>query len=518
MNIDNHIRLALRYFQSGNLQQAENIFKNILKKKHNNINALYNLGVLYNQLENYDLATTYIEKLLRINPNNANAYYILGKASHALGHFDKAVDCYRKVINLNPFSALIYYNLGETLQDKGELDEAFIYYKKELDINPDYADAYNNIGIILHSKGQLDEAIRYYEKALMLNPHSENMHNNLGILYKDRGNLNKAIKYYRKALRMNPSQAVIHYGFSMTLLLDGKFEEGLKEYEWRWGTKDFLQYTRNYTKPLWDGSNISGKTILLHSEQGIGDTIQFIRYAPLIADKGANVIVDCQGELVPLLKGVEGIRQFVEQEKSPEFDIHCPLLSLPLLFNTKLESIPAKIPYIMVDTLLVDKWKDKIANDNAKLKIGLVWAGRPEHKNDRDRSCSLKVFLPIAELGDISLYSLQKGKAAKQAQNPPRGMKLLDYTEEIRDFSDTAALIENLDLIVSVDTSVVHLAGALGKPVWTLLPFAPDWRWLLNREDSPWYPTMRLFRQTAQGDWESVIAKVTDDILKIIGQ
>jgi tetratricopeptide (TPR) repeat protein len=519
MNINNQIQLALKFHRSGDLLQAEHILKKILRKNHNNVNALYNLGALYAQIGNYDLAITYIEKSIRVEPDNANAYYILGKAFQAKGELDKAITCYRRVIKLNPFFLHAYYYLGEAFQDKGEIDEAVMYYKKELELNPDHADTYNNMGIILHSKGKIDEAIRYYEKALMLNPCSENVYNNFAIALKDSGVLDKAIYCYQKALELNSAQAVIHYGLSMTLLLDGNFKEGWKEYEWRWKTKDFFQYARNFTKPLWDGSDIAGRTILLHDEQGSGDTIQFIRYASLIAQRDANVVVECHRALVSLLKSVDGIQQvIVRGEELPEFDLYCPLLSLPLMFNTTLESIPAKVPYIVVDPLLVQKWKDKLRYDNSKFKVGLVWAGKPEHKNDRNRSCHLEVFSPLAELGDISFYSLQKGWAAEEAKNPPGGMKLIDYTEEISDFSDTSGLIMNLDLIVSVDTSVVHLAGALGKPVWTLLPFAPDWRWLLIREDCPWYPTMRLFRQHSPGDWESVIANVKDELLKLLGK
>lgn len=216
-----------------------------------------------------------------------------------------------------------------------------------------------------------------------------------------------------------------------------------------------------------------------------------------------------------ILKNVEDIQQLVtEGEPLPEFDIHCPLLNLPSVFDTTLESIPAKIPYISADSILMQKWHDKVHHDNSRFKIGLVWAGDPRHGYDTDRSCQLELFSPLAQLNDISFFSLQKGDAAKQAKIPPQEMKLVDYTEEINDFSDTAALIENLDLVISVDTAVAHLAGALGKPVWTLIPFAPDWRWMLNREDSPWYPTMRLFRQPSPGNWEAVIDRIFVELQK----
>ena len=214
-----------------------------------------------------------------------------------------------------------------------------------------------------------------------------------------------------------------------------------------------------------------------------------------------------------LLRNIQGVSHVISRdEQLPEFDVHYPILSPPLIFRTRLEAIPAKIPYIVADRVLVKEWKDRVQSDNAKFRIGLVWSGNPKNKNDRSRSCPLNIFSTLAKIEGISFYSLQKGEASCQVKNPPDGMKLIDYTEEIYDFSDTAAFIENLDLIISVDTAVAHLAGALGKTVWALLPFAPDWRWMLNRKDSPWYPTMRLFRQPSSGDWETMIEKVSKEL------
>ena len=329
-----------------------------------------------------------------------------------------------------------------------------------------------------------------------------------GWLFGTRDNLREQFILLRKPCILSPDNAVFHWNLSLALLLSGNFEEGWKEYEWRQKVKDFPN--RIVSQPLWDGSDIAGQTILLQAEQGYGDTIQFIRYASMVAQRGANVIVSCQNELTSLLKKVDGIHHVAGyHEPIPEFDVYCPLLSLPLIFHTTVESIPAHVPYIKPEPSLFQHWRAKIQNHVSRLKIGLVWAGREQ------RSCPLELFTPLAEIHYSTFYSLQKGEAAEQAKNPPEGMKLIDYTEDIHDFSDTAAFIENLDLVISVDTAVAHLAGALGKPVWTLLPFVPDWRWLLNRDDSPWYPTMRLFRQPSPGDWESVIARIAQDLTAI---
>jgi hypothetical protein len=250
---------------------------------------------------------------------------------------------------------------------------------------------------------------------------------------------------------------------------------------------------------------------LLHSEQGFGDTIQFIRYAPLLARQGARVVVECQPELRSLLRGVEGVQHLLAQgEPLPPFDLHAPLLSLPLAFGTRLGSIPAQVPYLKADPALAEAWRGKVAGDGRRLKIGLAWAGSPARKGDRQRSVSLSALAPLAAVKGADFYSLQKGPAAEQAKNPPPEMRLMDLTAELKDFADTAALIASLDLVISVDTAVAHLAGAMARPVWTLLEFVPAWRWLLDREDSPWYPTMRLFRQPSRGDWGSVVRRVAE--------
>ena len=259
--------------------------------------------------------------------------------------------------------------------------------------------------------------------------------------------------------------------------------------------------------------NINGASIFLYAEQGFGDMIQLIGYMPLVSKRCKEVIIECQAELVPLVKNMKGVYVVIPQgESTPEFDFHCSLLMLPVIFDTTLKSIPADVPYITVDPDIAQSWRRKIQRDESELKIGLAWAGGHTESTLRDRSCSLDMFSFLGKLNGIIFYSLQKGEPAKHSKKLTVGMKLIDYSEELRDFSDTTALIKNLDLVISVDTAVAHLAGALGKPVWTLLSFSPDWRWMLNQEDSPWYPTMKLFRQTAMGDWKSVIAQVAEEL------
>jgi tetratricopeptide (TPR) repeat protein len=447
------------------------------------INETIQLALRHYQTGNLHEAETICTEILKIQPDNFDALHLIGIISYLLEKHSLAIKYITNAVQSNPKSADAYYNLANAFQADGQINKAINSYQKALQINPNLVEAMNNLGVAYHEIGRFHEAIDHYQKALQI----------------------------------NGKDAEVHCNLSRSLLLLGNFEQGWKEYEWRGETQDVIPLRRNFSQPFWDGSDIRGSTILLYAEQGFGDTIQFIRYAHLVAQKGAKVILECQQELTPLLQNVEGIQQvFKCGESLPEFDMHCPLLSLPLVFRTTLESIPVKIPYIIPDNTLFRKWRDRIHNDNSKLKIGLVWAGRPEHKNDNNRSCSLEVFSLLLHFEDITFYSLQKGNAALQTRNPLKGIRIINFTDEIKDFSDTAAFIENLDLIISVDTAVAHLTGALGKPVWTLLPFVPEWRWLLNREDSPWYPTMRLFRQPAPGDWNSVMKTVSEELNKLV--
>jgi tetratricopeptide (TPR) repeat protein len=545
MNVNKAIQLAYKYFQAGDLIQTERVCREILKKQPNNIDILYFLGVVCYQLKKYDSAIQYIGKFLQFNPTNADAYYNLAQAFQKkrepddaityyhkalkynpyfidaylnlgnllqeTGQLDEAIKNYQKVIEINPNFAGAYYNLGVVLQEKGQLREAISAYQKAIHLNPSYIDAYHDLGYVYHMNSQFDEAIRFYQKALQLNPKLFDAHNNLGRVLQEQRHNEEAIACYQKAIQLNPDFAEAHFNLSIVLLLLGNFKQGWREYEWRWKLKEQRRY--NFPQPVWDGSDIEGRTIFLYAEQGFGDTIQFIRFVPLVAERRATVIIECQRELKSLLQTVQGVAKVITNEDQlPDFDIHCPLLSLPLLLGIALESIPAAVPYIAIESMLIAKWKERLKHDNSQFKIGIVWSGNPRNMIFLKKSFALNTFLPLASLDKITLYSLQKGEAAREAKNPPQGMRLIDYTDEINEFLDTAAFIKNLDLVISIDTAVAHLAGALGKTVWTLLPFSPDWRWMLNREDSPWYPTMRLFRQSSPGDWETVIEKVSNDL------
>jgi FKBP-type peptidyl-prolyl cis-trans isomerase 2 len=442
----------------------------------------------------------------------ADELYAKGVALQDKGETDEAISYYRKAIGQNPNHAAAYYNLGVAFQGKGLVDQAILYYEIAIGLKQTFTEAHHNLGVAFNEKAQFDEALMCFQRVLQLKPDHAGAFYNLGNTLVAKGRFEEAMASYKKAIEINPGHADAQWSLGLINLRLGNFEEGWKGYEWRWKLKDVMP-KRDFSQPLWDGSDIRERTILIHAEQGFGDTIQFIRYATLVARRGAKVLVECQKELVSLLGNTEGVSQVIAQgERIPDFDVHCPLLSLPLIFKTKVDAIPAEIPYISADPDLVQKWRNKIIQDKSAVKVGLVWAGNPKLKFGHSRSCPIETFTQLAQRNDVSFYSLQKGEADEQAGNLPEGIKLIDTAEEIHDFSDTAAIIENLDLVVSIDTAVAHLAGALGKRVWVLLPFVPDWRWMMNREDSPWYPTMRLFRQTKSGDWESVIALVKDSL------
>jgi hypothetical protein len=370
-----------------------------------------------------------------------------------------------------------------------------------------------SLGSALRRLRRFEEAADACRKAIELNPTSPMERYNLGVVYLDQCRIAEAIACLREAVELKPTEPLPHWGLALALLVDGQFAEGWKEYEWRWECTELFPARPKFSQPTWDGSDLSGKTILLHSEQGFGDAIQFARYATLLARQEARVILQCSPMMRRLFATIPGVHAIhCEPEPLPRFDVHCSLLSLPRTLGTTLETIPAQIPYLSANPDLAAAWKQRLAAIAGKRKVGIAWAGNPDHQRDQDRSCGLAALAPLASHADVALISLQKGPAASQTAAPPPGMILHDFTPELETFADTAALIANLDLVITVDTSIAHLAGAMGKPVWTLLAFAPDWRWLLNRTDSPWYPTMRLFRQPSPGDWGSVVAAVCEQL------
>ena len=400
--------------------------------------------------------------------------------------------------------------LGLALHDAGRFEDALGCYDKALTEKPDYADAYLNMGNALRELGRPDAAAVSFQKAIVLNRDLFEAHNNLGNVLMDLDRFEASAACYAKAISLKPDDPGAHKNLGIINLLLGDFEIGWPEYSWRRLEDDPVFKIRAYSQPLWDGEDLTGKTILVYPEQGLGDTIQFVRYLPMVRERGGHVVFDAPLPMVRLFKDLDGVDVMVKSGDSfPLFDYHVPLLELPRLFDTTPDTIPAADAYLSADKDLVSAWTERLGPKEG-YRIGLVWGGNPSHLNDRNRSIAPELFRPLAETPGVSAFSLMVGRDGECGR--VFGSAVTDLAEDLTDFAETAAAIANMDLVISVDTAVVHLAGALGTPVWSLLPFNPDWRWMLDRDDSPWYPSMRLFRQEKRKDWESVLGRIAAEL------
>ncbi|HWY85712.1 MAG TPA: tetratricopeptide repeat protein [Gemmataceae bacterium] len=569
---------ALRHHQSGDLVQAETLYRQIIQADPGHAGAhLYlgliehaagrhdtsielirragildpkdaechfNLGVIFMNLGKADEAIACFGQALRLNPRHARANNNLGIILKSQGHMARAAECFRQALRANPRHAHAHNNLGNTLREQGKLTEAIACYRQALECGPNLADVANNLGNALKQDGQAAEAIACYRQAVRNNPRHADSYFNLGLALKDQGELALAIAFFREVLRIDPRHVDAHHNLSVALtrsklileavehntdalrinpahapalwqrsllrLLVGDFERGWHDYEQRWALPNVVP--RPFAKPRWDGSSLAGKTILVYSEQGLGDTIQFVRYLPLVQERGASVVFECQPAVLQLCGSVRGVHQLVaEGAPLPPFDVQVPLLSLPAVFGTTLATIPAHVPYLGADPGLVEHWRKELTPP-AGFKVGIAWQGNSRNTKDPYRSVSLARFANLARMRGVHLMSLQVGPGAEQLAAFPMPITNLGSRFDPGSLNDLAAALMNLDLVVTVDTAVAHLSGALGVPVWILLPLGPDWRWMLERADSPWYPTMRLFRQSSQGDWNEVFDRVTTEV------
>jgi Tfp pilus assembly protein PilF len=433
------------------------------------------------------------------------------------GRLREAEELYHQILAMQPEHTDALRNLGLIAQQAGRYGVAADLFRRAILLKPNFVEAQNDLGNALAGDGHLDEAIAAFRRAIALNPNLPEAHNNLGTALKENGQLEEAVAVFRRAIALSPTSPECHYNLSMALLTKGDFQEGWEEYEWRWKCKT-LHPPRNFVQPRWDGSPLAGRTILLHSQQGFGDAIQFVRYVPLVAQRGGKIVLECYPELQRIFQTMAGSCQIVVRgQPLPPFDFHCSLVSLPRIFGTNLADVPKTVPYLRPDPVLVDAWSKRLGTSDGQIRVGLVWAGRSKYRADRTRSLNLQQLAPFARVRGVKFFSLQKGPGGEQAKNPPAGLELVDLGPELNDFADTAAVMSLLDLSITSDTSVPHLAGAMARPIWLMLQFVPSFRWLLEREDMPWYPTMRLFRQPRLGDWDSVIARVVDELCLLRG-
>jgi len=487
----------------------------------------FELGMAYQSMSRLDEAIASYGAALERNPELPEAHNNLGLALQASGQFDAAVTHLQYAIHVRPDYAKAYLNLGAAQAASGKQDEAIATYERLLQLQPGSAEAFCNLGVALAVQWRLDEAIASQRRALQLQPELPQAWFNLGNALVQRYQeavaangaaaearnieLDEAMGCYEQALRREPERFDVHWNRALLWLLRGNFTQGWPEYEWRLHKEDdpFLRHV-----PRWDGSDLAGRTILLHCEQGLGDTIHFIRYAKVVKQRGGRVVAGCQPELTRLLARCPDIDEVVtELNPFAHFDTRAPLPSLPGIFGTTLESIPAEVPYLFADPGLTEQWRRELG-EGKTFRIGVAWQGYRGHVNDRQRSVSINSFVPLTHLPNVQLISLQHGFGTEQLVGS--GLPITALGHRFADLDDTAAVMRNLDLVVTVDTVVAHLAGALAMPVWVLLPVASDWRWLLGREDSPWYPTMRLVRQRRAGGWGEVMTRVADELAGLV--
>ena len=484
----NNFELAKEYFlrgcaflEAGDFFQAESNFISSLELIPDRASTLTNLSVAQLKLKKYSEAKAAAKKAILVEVDNSEAYLNLGLVEKELRAYDDAVKFFDKALSLKPDYHEAWSNKGNVLKELKRFNEATVHYDKALSLKPDYHEAWSNKGVALHELKLFNEAIVHYDKALSLKPD------------------------YHEA----------SWNKSLSLLIQGDFENGLPLYESRWAADKVSEVAgkRLFDRPTWLGvESLQGKTILLYGEQGLGDFIQFARYAKLVADLGATVILEAPQVLAGLLENLEGVSQLViKGKKLPYFDYQCPLLSLPWAFNTNISSIPAHIPYLVSSAHQAAEWKRKLGKKGNK-RVGLVWSSMSDFKEDSKRSLLLADFVKALPAEGFEYICLQQELKECDEEFFRSYKNIRFFGDELRDFSDTAALIENLDLVISTCTSVLHLSAALGKETWVLLSNVPDWRWLLDREDSPWYPSIRLYRQAVIGDWASVLNKVKSDL------
>lgn len=537
--------LALCLKGMGRLDGAEACLRKVLSLKPDHAESYNNLGLILSETGQLLEAESCFLLALELTPDSAelcNNYGVLKFKSHL---FEEAIQWFRKAIELQPEYAQACNNLGLALKDSGKTEEACSWFERALELQPNYGEAHNNLGLVLKDLQQLEEAERHFRKAIGLRRDHEGAYNNLFLLLKDDGRmeeaeaclrqgiavkpghalfyyhlgnfmqdlgrLEEAIAAHEKALALQPEYQEAAYALGLIYFSLGQYEKAWEKYELRWPLFGNFQPPI----PLWQGEDLTGKKLLLFREQGYGDIIQFSRYAPLVAAAAKETTLWVDTPLERLMAHSFSMR--VEGgNRVPEgsYDVACALMSLPYWLQTTEATIPAQVPYLFAPSDLVAAWGRKLASkvEGEKLRVGVVWAGNPKHKNDANRSVAIQAFQDLFALQDVFWVSLQEGARAKELQKA--ACSVWDVSAELSDFAETAALIANLDLVIAADTAVAHLAGAMGKETWVLLPYIAEWRWQLKREDTPWYPTMRLFRQRQPGDWPEVLGRVKEELLK----
>ncbi len=490
------------------------------------VKAHNNLGVVLAETGRRTEALACWQETVRLDPN-----YPEGHFNFAVGlsaepdRQDEAALHYERALALRPNYPEAYSNLGLLSIEQGRPGEAIVLLEHALRLKEDFVDAFNNLGLALADLGRTEEALACYRQALRRRPGYPEVHNNYGTALAAAGRSEEALASFAQALRLRPDYPEARWHQALTWLHQGDMTRGWPEYEWRWKRK--RARPRRLAQPLWDGGSLQGKTILLWCEQGLGDSLQFIRYASLVKERGGKVVVECPESLRSILASCPGIDELiVERSQLPAFDVQAPLLSLPGIFGTTVLTVPGEVPYLKADPARVRQWREKLTAENTpgraggqnKLKIGIVWQGNRRHRWDRHRSFAVDYFHGLARLEGVQLVSLQKGVSEELLSHLCRRWPVIDLGSQCRNFADTAAVMQQLDLVITCDSAPAHLAGALGVPVWVALSTMSDWRWLTRRDDSPWYPSSRLFRQERLGNWTDVFARIEKEAEQLLAR
>jgi tetratricopeptide (TPR) repeat protein len=517
MDVEREFAAALALQRKGKQEAARNAYERIIAAQPDHIDSLNNLAVIEWTQRNLPRALDLLGRVIKLVPTNPVYLRSLGQLLNDMGSFDRAAAAFEFVAKVDPGDALSWHYLGVTFFHLERWDEAIAASLKAIELNPKNADAFQNLGVTLSAQREFERAAELLQEAIRLDPRSFGAWYNLGNQLLMLNRFDSAADAFRRAIALQPSRAEAHLNLAIALLTEGKLKQGWREFEWRWQSEHMRNQQRPAALPRWDGSR-KARTILLHAEQGLGDTLQFCRYAPLVSARGHDVVLEVQPELVDLighnlgsssLRVVPRAPDYPGISGLPRFDALSHLMSLPGIFKTTLDTIPNQ-PYLRAPAEKVAAWNRRLEALSGSPRVGLVWAGNPWNNSrvvDAFRSMPLATLAPLLDMPDVTFLSLQKGEAARQLREA-RTKPCHDVSTELTDFIETAALIANLDLVICVDTAVAHLAGAMGKPVWMLSRFNGCWRWFTERPDSPWYPTMRIFRQQADRSWPRVIEEV----------
>ncbi len=479
-----------------------------------------NLALALERDGKYTEALSACGRAIELQPEDLEAYLVMARLLLALERTDQAISMYRLAALAAPARSDVQTSLAAALARQGYLDEASMACQKAIELSPQNVGAYLNLGIILNKRDDLAGALAAYRKAVSLDPHSPEGFTNLGIAFSNLGMGQAAIEASGRAIDLRPDDPMLHYNHAMLLLLAGDLKAGFREFEWRLSHPATRFRPGSFDVPRWRGEPRDGRTLLIHAEQGLGDTLHFARFVPAAATTGGPVVLQVQPLLTELLRDslrdCQDVTVISRGERKPPFDLHVPLMSLPYVLGTTIETIPEEVPYLKVTTARVAEWRQRLAKYSG-LKVGVVWAGNPGHLQDRTRSLSAETVLPRLLISGVQLFSLQKDP---RTDDRPVLEQLKDTVVDLgpflTNFTETAAAASVLDLVITVDTAAAHLAGALGKPTWLLLPYAPDWRWLHERIDTPWYPTARLFRQPRPSDWASVLNRLPGELERLL--